>query len=174
MSASDVVALTPDGDLYVEDYGDGSPDLESVRYGSFQDPPLGVPRHQVYRFRQPPTSAEPTELEAEVAVLAEQECRRRALGVGNPALLAGLICLVPLISAPAAVSRKSAVPSQGILRGTAAAVAEDDLAGHWRAAMGHGRIRYGDVIAGHVRSTRAVGNRDIHEVGGEGIFVEYI
>ena len=72
LSASDFVILTPDGDLYVADYGDGNPDVQAVRYCDSHDKrPVGVPNN-VYRFRRPPTDAEMTQLTNEAKLLAEQ------------------------------------------------------------------------------------------------------
>ena len=41
--------------------------------------------------------------------------------------------------------------------------------------MGHESLRYGDEVAGHGRTAAAIGDRDIHDLGGGiGVFVEFV
>eukprot|EP00973_Karenia_brevis_P045385 6286281-Karenia_brevis.AAC.1 len=54
-----VVSTSPDGDTYAEDYGDGNPDIECVKFSSvFLPPPPAIPRAQVYRFRREPSQVQ--------------------------------------------------------------------------------------------------------------------
>ena len=174
LSASDVIGLTPDGELYVDDYGEGNADIAAVRYGSYAEPPLGIPRLQCYRFRAEPTEAEVRRLRAEAELLAQEECRRRAASLGRPGLLVGLRVLVPVL-APATAVAQPARPSVGLLRGQAAPAAIAQPEGAWRAAMSQGSVRYGDIMGDHVRTASAVGERDLHDLGGGvAIFVEFV
>ena len=175
LSACDMVCMSPDGDVYSENFGDGNDDIQAVRYGSFDRPPLGVPRQAVYRFRAEPTAAEVAGARREAQVVAEQECRDRALALGNPGLLQGLVCLAPMVGAAAGAAPVAAQPLVGVLRGVVPAPAPGGVDGVWRAAMSLGPYRYGDEVAAHTRTAACVGDRDLHDLGqGVGLFVELV
>ncbi|CAK0902508.1 unnamed protein product [Prorocentrum cordatum] len=169
------VVLTPDGDVYAEDYGDDSVDVAAVRFsGAWAAVPAGVPPGRVYRFRQQPTAQERARALADAQAEAQAECQRIAAARGDPGLLANFVFLRPLPvpgGAPAAPRAARIGPLQGAAPGAAAGapVAE------WRAAMAAGPYRYGDVVTDHARSGLAVGKRDIHVLpDGVGIFVEHV
>jgi len=175
LSASDYVIASPDGDVYIENYGPDNQDIAAVRFGVHAQPPFGVGRQQCYRFAQVPTNAEMQGLRREAEQLAEEECRQRAAAIGNSGLLKGLRCLAS-VAAVASVAGAAAAPPMGILRGAAAPPpAAGQPEGVWRAAMSWKNLRYGDEIVNYIPSAGAVGNRDIYDLGGgEAIFVELV
>ena len=173
LSAFDYIIVTPDYDQYIEDYGGSNEDIQAVRYGTFDRPPAGVPREQVYRFRAALLPEELGNLRREAMVLAEQECRRRAADMGQSQILVGLKFLAPLVDSATTVST-TAAPRTGVLRGAVASLVDEATEGVWRVASTIGKYRYGDVVQ-HMGSVAAIGNRDIHDLGnGVAIFVELV
>ncbi|CAK0813222.1 unnamed protein product, partial [Prorocentrum cordatum] len=175
LSDSSYVILTPDGDVYSEDYGDDSVDVAAVRFsGAWAAVPAGVPPERVYRFRQQPTAQERARALADAQAEAQAECQRIAAARGDPALLANLVFLRPLPVAGGAAAAPRA-PRIGPLQGAAPGAAAGAPVAEWRAAMAAGPFRYGDVVTDHARSGLAVGKRDIHILpDGVGIFVEHV
>ena len=174
-----MVSLTADGDLYAEAYEDNE-DIAAVRYGVFAQPPRRVPPGSVYRFRSEPTDAEKLRVRTQAEGIAKDECRAGgALAVLVGPFLLPMVAAVALSAAVVAVPVEAAAvaapPTAGILRGVVARTAPGSLAGVWRFAMSWKTFRYGDELVGHVRSDRALGSRDLHDVGGgKGVFVEYV
>ena len=176
LSDSSYVILTPDGDIYAEDYGDDGVDVAAVRYsGAWAVVPAGVPPARVYRFRNQPTAAERATALATAQAEAQAECQRIAAARGDPQLLVNLVYLRPL-PAPGGVAAPAPRAARiGPLQGAVAGPAVGDPVAAWRAAMAGGGFRYGDVVASHVRSALAVGKMDIHVLpDGSGVFVEHV
>ena len=118
LSASDCITLSPDGDLVVEDFGGDNADIAAVRWGGFDQPPIGVPRGSVYRFRQRLEAAELLQRRRESELVAEQECRRRAIAIGQLQLLNGISWLVPVSGPAEAYSERSPDWLWGTSRGS--------------------------------------------------------
>eukprot|EP00959_Pyramimonas_sp_CCMP1952_P090517 1894908-Pyramimonas_sp.AAC.1 len=175
LSDSSYVILTPDGDVYAEDYGDDSVDVAAVRFsGAWAAVPAGVPPERVYRFRQQPTAQERARALADAQAEAQAECQRIAAARGDPGLLANLVFLRPL-PVPGGAAAAPRAPRIGPLQGAAPGAAAGAPVAEWRAAMAAGPFRYGDVVTDHARSGLAVGKRDIHILpDGVGIFVEHV
>eukprot|EP00973_Karenia_brevis_P077359 10746733-Karenia_brevis.AAC.1 len=61
-SVNKFIILTPDLDIYYEDFSASNRDIESLRLCSANDViPLGVDRAETYRFRELPAGAELTQ-----------------------------------------------------------------------------------------------------------------
>ena len=81
-SSSNVWAIvTPDLDVYVEDFGVGNADITELRLGTpIGTAPPGVPAGMTYRFAAHPAGAELARLVAEGTGLAQAEAIRRGTG----------------------------------------------------------------------------------------------
>ena len=176
LSASEFAIVTPDDDVYVEQYGGQDDDIEAVRWSApWNQPPRGVPSNLVYRFRTEPTPDERAAYRQQASVEAAAVCRERALATGQPQLLVNLQPLAPVAGGPAAPGAAFLPPPAGVLRGALPAARPANQEARWRAAHSIGDIRYGDEIAAHVATANAVGDRDIHSLPtGEGVFVERV
>ena len=187
LSASEYCIVTPDSDIYIENYGRVNADIESVWWGGAWDaPPAGVPREQVYRFAAEPIAAEKSDWRREAEHIAEQECRVRAMRLGQVQLLAGTPSLVALggggvaaqpvaAAGGAAAAAPVTLPIAGVLQGATAGGGKVAAESKWRAAISWGGYRYGDEVTGHVDSGHSIGARDLHRLpDGSGLFVELV
>lgn len=160
--------------MYPEDYGDSNPDIQAVRWGTFHDPPIGIARNLCYVFRREPTVEETRASMDQARVLAENECRSRALEIARPELLNGLVCLAPVHAARVQAGYAGA-PVGGVLQGALPAQPAPGPAASWRAGASLGQYRYGDILPGYVPTARRLGNRDIMDLGnGQGLPVEEV
>ncbi len=82
-SATEMVTLTPDLDVYVEELLGANDDVAAVRFADDRcPPPPGVPRDLVYRFARQPTRAELVRAHTAALAAAEEGAapRRRRRG----------------------------------------------------------------------------------------------
>ncbi|CAK0799815.1 unnamed protein product [Prorocentrum cordatum] len=96
-----------------------------------------------------------------------------------PAAVPGAVPVGALVAgAAAAAAAPVAAPAprlQGPLQGVAPVGALPGVATLWRAAESGGGFRFGDPVAGHVRTARALGTKDLHVLAdGAALFVEEV
>ena len=121
-SENEYVVATPDGDVYCEDLGNQSAEIQAARLSPQRwPPPPGVPRARVYRFRDEPTFAERTYFRAEGVMAANERFEEIQAAHGLPAALplgpnGALEGLGPR-QAPAAAAAVVAAPLQGLPAG---------------------------------------------------------
>lgn len=97
LSVSESVVLTPDGDLYIEDYGEAADAPESVRWlTGYSQRPVGVPG-PYYLFSAAPTHDELEEAREEAEVVAAEELRRRSVNSGGTATMPAGSALQPVV-----------------------------------------------------------------------------
>lgn len=88
--AGEWVIVTPDGDLYIEDFGPNNPDIDAWRhYDPAVGPPFGIDPAHIYAFHPMPDHVTLQRLIAEGGVHAAHERLRRGLGVGAPGAAVG-------------------------------------------------------------------------------------
>ena len=170
LSVSEFVIVTPDHDVYMEDYADDNEDVSAVRWANAWDHvPLGVPAARVYRFAAAPDEAAVVGYMQDGEFEAARLCREHAARMGRPELLEGLRALAPLRAG--SVRAVAVRPDMGVLRGACAAARAARPQFVWRVACAGGGYSYGDPVE-HVATAAAVGEMDIHVLpSGEGLFV---
>ena len=84
-SATRFVIVSPDADVYVEDYGRAAGEVLAVRWSDVRwPPPVGVNRRQTYRFARDPTAAEEAAYRTEGVAAAADDFIALAAAAGRP------------------------------------------------------------------------------------------
>ena len=125
--------VTPDADIYVEDFGGADPDIMATRVSTERwPPPPGLSANEVYRFAREPTAAQRAGWLATAAMEADREFIRKELAAGRPGVAPAGGALVPLKELPPAAAPKPEVaPGEAAAGGPAGAAPAAAPAAAW-------------------------------------------
>ena len=125
-SADKVLIMTPDYDVYLEDYNlNANVDVLTVRRSAVRwPPPAGVPRGAVYRFAREPNAVQMAQAQAEAVTEANREFLEEAAANGRPVVLpaGGALEALPAVGAGGVVAQAAGAVAGAVAGGGAVAV----------------------------------------------------